>query len=144
MATINFPTSPTLNQTYTFGNNTWTYNNTGWTLNSVPGWVQPRVQTVVYSATPTISWSNIDVTKVTITGNITITNSGAVDGQKLLLQVTQGGAGGYTIAFTTETKFGTDITTVTLSTSIGAMDMIGLVYTSATGKYNVVAFVKGF
>lgn len=27
---IDFPSSPTLNQTYTFGNKTWKWNNTGW------------------------------------------------------------------------------------------------------------------
>lgn len=32
MATFNFPTSPSLNQTYTFQGKTWKYNGTGWAL----------------------------------------------------------------------------------------------------------------
>lgn len=34
MATINFPSSPTIGQTYTFNSKTWTYNGTGWALTS--------------------------------------------------------------------------------------------------------------
>lgn len=30
MATINFPSSPTLNQVYTFGTESWQWNATGW------------------------------------------------------------------------------------------------------------------
>lgn len=32
MATINFPSSPTVGQTYTFNGKTWTYNAIGWVL----------------------------------------------------------------------------------------------------------------
>ena len=31
---INFPTAPTLAQSYTFGNKTWSWNGTGWVLAS--------------------------------------------------------------------------------------------------------------
>jgi hypothetical protein len=145
MALINFPTTPSLNQVYTFGNNTWIYNNTGWAMQSAgSSWNTPKVQTVTYGLTQTINWTQIDVSELTLTGSTTITNSGAVDGQKLLLQVKQGGTGSYTIAFTTETKFGTDLTAIVLSTAVGVVDMIGLQYSSLNGKYNVVAFVKGF
>lgn len=108
------------------------------------GWPTPAVQTVTYSSTPTINWASKDVSKITLTGNATITNSGAVDGQKMILQVTQGGSGSYTITFTSETKFGTSFTSITLSTAVGAMDMIGLVYSSSNSKYNIVSFAAGY
>ena len=31
---IDFPTSPTVGQTYTDGSRTWTWNGTGWVLNN--------------------------------------------------------------------------------------------------------------
>lgn len=109
-----------------------------------PAWPTPRVQTVTYSSTPTINWASKDVSRITLTGNATITNSGAVDGQKLLLELTQDGTGSRTVSFTSETRFGTDITSITLSTAAGKTDRIGFIYNSAATKYDVVAFVKGF
>lgn len=142
---INFPSSPTLNQVYSYGGYTWVYNNTGWALQQgVSGWPTPVVQTVTYSATPTISWTSKDVTKITLTGNAVITNSGAVDGQKMILQLIQGGSGSYTVTFTSETVFGTSFTSITLSTAVGKMDMIGLVYSSSNSKYNIVSFAAGY
>jgi hypothetical protein len=107
-------------------------------------WSTPQVQTVSYSATPTIDWTAKDVSKITLTGSAVITNTGAVDGQKMILQVEQGGSGGYTVSFTSETKFGTSFTSITLSTAVGAMDMIGLVYSAINNKYNIVSFAAGY
>lgn len=49
-----FPTSPTLNQTYTFGGRTWKWNGTGWALVT----------------------NSID--SLTVTGDITMTGTGAI------------------------------------------------------------------
>lgn len=141
---INFPSSPTLNQQYTFSNKTWVYDGTAWNLNTTPAWVSPTVQTVTYSATPTISWAGVDVSRITLTGNAVVTNTGAVDGQKMILQVVQGGSGGYTLTFGAETIFGSSFTSYTLSTAVGKMDMIGLVYSSSNSKYNIVSFAAGY
>jgi hypothetical protein len=117
-------------------------------VGGLPTWaaapyVAKRTQTPTYAASLGVSWASADVTNVTLTGNITITNSGAVDGQTLVLYVTQGDSGSYTLTFATGTAFNTTITATTLSTAVGATDMIGLVYRAATGKYNVVAFAQG-
>lgn len=114
------------------------------TIGIVPTWLQPVVQTVTYSATPTIDWTATDISKLTLTGNATITNSGAVDGQKLLLEVKQDGTGSRTISFTSEVRYGSDITSLTLSTAPNKLDRIGLIYNASASKYDVIAFVKGF
>lgn len=104
----------------------------------------PRVQTVTYSGTPTINWANIDISRITLTGNATVTNSGAVDGQKMVLEITQGGSGSYALAFDSGSRYGTDITSVTLSTAVGKMDRIGLIYNATASKYDIVSYVRGF
>ena len=114
------------------------------TIGIVPTWLAPVLQTVTYSSTPTINWASNDVSRLTLTGDATITNSGAADGQKMLLEVIQDGTGSRTISFTSETRFGSDITTITLSTAAGKMDRIGLIYNATASKYDVIAFVKGF
>jgi len=106
--------------------------------------ITTQVQTPTYAANKTIDWSQGNIARITLTGNIVITNSNAYDGQKLLLELKQDGVGGRTISFTSETRFGTDITGITLSTSANKIDRIGLIYNATDLKYDVIAFVKGF
>jgi hypothetical protein len=103
-----------------------------------------NVQTPSYSANATINWSLGNVARITLTGNSVITNSGAVDGQKLLLELKQDGTGSRTVSFTSETRFGTDITSITLSSTPSKTDKIGLIYNATDLKYDVIAFVKGY
>ena len=107
-------------------------------------WITPVTQASSVTTSTTINWASKDVTTLTLTGNTAITNSGAVNGQKMLLQLVQGGSGSYTVTFTSETKFGTSFTSITLSTTVGAMDMVGLVYSSVNSKYNIVSFAAGY
>jgi hypothetical protein len=103
-----------------------------------------QVQTPTYSANKTIDWTLGNVARITLTGNIVITNNGAYDGQKLLLELKQDATGSRTVSFTSETRFGTDITGITLTTTANKSDKIGLIYNGADGKYDVIAFARGF
>lgn len=102
------------------------------------------VQTPTYAANKTIDWTQGNIARITLTGNIAITNSNAYDGQKLLLELKQDGVGGRTVSFTSETRFGTDITGITLTTTANKTDRIGLIYNATDLKYDVIAFVRGF
>lgn len=102
------------------------------------------VQTPTYAANKTIDWTQGNIARITLTGNIAITNSNAYDGQKLLLELKQDGVGGRTVSFTSETRFGTDITGITLTTTANKTDRIGLIYNATDLKYDIIALVKGF
>lgn len=114
------------------------------TDNSVVTLIPLQVQTPTYSANKTIDWSVGNVARITLTGNIVITNSGAYDGQKLLLELKQDATGSRTVSFTSETRFGTDITGITLTTTANKSDKIGLIYNATDGKYDVVGLAKGY
>ena len=103
-----------------------------------------QVQTPTYSANKTINWSEGNIARMTLTGNCVITNNGAYDGQKLLLELKQDATGSRTVSFTSETRFGTDITGITLTTTANKSDKIGLIYNGADGKYDVIAFARGY
>ena len=104
-----------------------------------------RAQTVSYSATPTIDVSAGDPVDMTLTGNVTAaTLTGGIDGQKITLRIKQDPTGGRTWAFDSSVRFGTDITSITLSTAGSKTDYIGLIYNAAASKYDLVAFTKGF
>jgi len=106
--------------------------------------VAPRINNVTYAASLTLNWANADVIRITLTGNVVITNSGGIAGQKYLLEIKQGGSGGYTVAFTGETVFGTDLTGITLSTGVGLTDEIGFIYNEVGTSYRCVALTRGF
>ena len=103
----------------------------------------PRTFTATYASTITIDWSLYDTVRVTLTGNITITNTNAVDGQRCTIEATQDATGSRSIAFTSEAKFGTDITSIPNGAASTTTE-IGLIYNSSSTKYRVAALAGGF
>ena len=74
MPTLNFPTNPTLNQTYSFGGKTWVWNGQGWQLsasgaiNNIPiGNITPAS-----GAFTTLSANTFAANGITVLGNILV------------------------------------------------------------------------
>jgi hypothetical protein len=104
-----------------------------------------RAQAPGFSATPVIDLSAGNPIDMTLTGNITsMTFTGGVDGQKATLRLLQDGTGSRTLAFGSGVGFGSDITTITLSTAANSLDLIGIEYNAALSKYLVIAFSRGY
>jgi hypothetical protein len=83
--------------------------------------------------------------RVTLGGNRTLGNpTGATDGQRILWELIQDGTGSRTITLDTKFALGTDLTAVTLTTTASKRDFLGAFYNSATDKFYVTAFVKGY
>jgi hypothetical protein len=83
--------------------------------------------------------------RVTLGGNRTLGNpTNAVDGQKIMWEIKQDGTGTRTLTLDTKFALGTDITAVTLTTTINKRDFLGVVYNSTDDKFYVIAFVKGY
>jgi hypothetical protein len=92
----------------------------------------------------TINWALADVARITVTGPTTLLFTGAVDGQRVLVEVTQGGAGGYGITWPVNLNYSATITTLITSTEVGKRDKFGFVYNAATMTYDVIAVAIGF
>lgn len=97
-----------------------------------------------YASTLTINLDVGDVVDVTLTGNPTINFAGGADGDKLVLRLKQDGTGSRTVTWGSMVRFGTDVTSPTLTTTASKTDMIGVVYNAAASKYDVVAVAKGY
>ena len=153
---INFPSSPTTNQQYTYGTQTWYWDGTGWalipaaaTLTSVNSNVSPTYRSIVsvvtYSATPTVNWTGVDVARITLTGACTPTFSGGVDGQKCLLELIQDGTGGRVTTWTSaNVRYGANITAITSGLTASKKDRIGFIYDASANKYDVIAVATGY
>ena len=88
----------------------------------------------------TLDFDTANVFNVTLTGNVTnVTFSNADPGQKVLINVKQGGSVGYTITGGdwSATKW-TDNTAPTLSTASGTVDTIGIMVPRASTYYGYI------
>jgi hypothetical protein len=94
----------------------------------------------------TIDASIADIFEITLTNpttNINITNG--VAGSYIIIKIKQDATGGRALTFTSGIlRFGTDLTSITLSSVGNLTDYLGLRYNSATNTFDVVALIKGF
>ena len=78
--------------------------------------------------TVTLNWNNSNIQRLTLTSSITtLTKSNPVDGGVYTLQLTQGGTGGYTVAWGSDVKWPAG-TAPTLSTATGGVDFVSFIY----------------
>ncbi len=83
--------------------------------------------------------------RVTLGGNRTLGNpTNPTDGQKFTWELIQDGTGTRTITLDSQFALGTDITAVTLTTTINKRDFLTAIYNSTATKWYVVGFVKGY
>lgn len=105
---------------------------------------QQRIATPAYSASMSVDVAGYSVVRITLTGNLQLGFTGGVDGQKFIVELIQDGNGNRTLSYDSSVRFGTDLTATTLSTASGKLDRIGFIYNASAGKYDVIAFAKGY
>jgi IPT/TIG domain len=110
-----------------------------------PGAVAPDVVALTDGPTIVVNASLGNDFRVTIAASRTMGNpTNAADGQKIVFQITQGGAGSCTITWGSLYDFSTSLPQPTLSTSVGQTDLLAFIYNAALGKWLFVAFVGEF
>lgn len=86
--------------------------------------------------------------RVTLGGNRTLgAPTKPRDGQKVTWEFLQDGTGSRTLTLATGAGgfiFGTDFTSITLTTTAAKRDLLGAIYNEALDRWLVVAFLKGF
>jgi hypothetical protein len=82
---------------------------------------------------------------VTLTENVTLSNpTNGVDGQRVVWRIRQDATGSRLLTLDSKFRLGTDIATVTLTTTAAKTDYLTAIYHASDDKWDVVAFVKGF
>lgn len=104
----------------------------------------PNVSTPSWSSTMTLTTAGYDRVRITLGGATTLNFSAGNDGQKLILELVQDATGSRTVTWGTGVKFGTDIASITLTTTANKRDIIGLVYSSSASSWLVVGYARGF
>ena len=103
------------------------------------------VVTKDWSSPVEINWDDANCQRITLTDSPTsFSFSGGVDGEKLVLEVTQDDVGSRLIALPSNVRFSTSIPSVVLSSTPNYTDRLGFMFNEATGKYDLVAVAYGF
>lgn len=86
-----------------------------------------------------------EIFKVTIAGNRTMDNpTNPTAGQTLIYRIKQDGTGSRTITWGSNFRFGTDVTSPTLSTTAAKTDYIGFKYNADDTKWDCLAVSRGY
>lgn len=107
------------------------------------GLVAPAVVTLVSGATIAVNASLGNDFRLKATANAAIGNpSGAVDGQRVTFQITQGKSG-LSLTWGSQYKFGAAGVPV-LSTVAGGTDVVGFIYNASLGSWLCAGVALGF
>lgn len=102
-------------------------------------------QVLVDAATIATDASLANHFRVTLGGNRTLGNpTNPTDGQKVIWELVQDGAGNRTITLDAAFALGTDLSAVTLSSAAGKRDLLGALYHAGLAKWLVIALVRGY
>lgn len=104
----------------------------------------PRIGTATCSTTTALNFADADIVRVTLTQSTTFTFAGAVDGQKIILELTQDNSGNRSVVWPASVAYPTQISSIVLSTGANKRDRVGFIYNSASGKYDLVAVTTGY
>lgn len=91
---------------------------------------------VTYSTSITLNCESGNFHRVTLTGNTTLnTPANARPGQTLVIVITQGGSGSYTVTWSSAFRFAGGGTPPTLSTAVGSRDVFAFIYDDTAGHW---------
>lgn len=109
------------------------------------GGYQPPPVTLTDAATIATNASLGNSFRVTLGGNRTLGNpTNPTDGQRIIWELIQDATGSRTITLGSAFALGTDISSITLTTTASKRDFLGAVYNSAASKWYVIAFTRGY
>jgi hypothetical protein len=99
------------------------------------------------AGTVTFDFSDASHLRATLTENISsMTISGGYDGQRLILEATQDGTGGWTMSWPANVRFGTTLPSgsFTPDATANLKTYFGFIYNAVDDKYDAVSITKGF
>lgn len=113
------------------------------------GYTGPNNRTVTAltdAATIAVDASTGNIFTVTLGGNRTLGNptGSPVNGQLMEVRVRQDATGSRTLAYDTQYRFGTDVTSPTLTTTAAKTDYLLFQYHSGDTKWDCIAVAKGY
>lgn len=103
------------------------------------------VKVLTDAASVVSDWGISNRFRVTLGGNRTLANPlNALDGQTAIYEIIQDGSGSRTLAYDTKFKFGTTLSSITLTTTASKRDFIGVYYNQTTDLFYIIGYELGY
>jgi hypothetical protein len=112
---------------------------------TMTGWLTPSVKALSFGVSIAVNAAQGNVFGITLTASSgTLANPASpTNGQHILVMVTQGAGGNFTLSYGSAYNFGT-AGQPTLSTAAGNVDVLGFVYWGALAQWLFVGAAMGF
>lgn len=92
-----------------------------------------------------LDWSVANLYDITLTENITtVTHTNGVEGETYQVRIKQHASAAKTVALAGKTRYSNDITTYTMSSDVGAYDILTFIFNATDDKYDLTQATKGF
>lgn len=112
-------------------------------LTGKPTYLAKRIYTnATATGGVTINWASYDEARLTLTGDVTLTFSGASDGQGCNIKFKQDGTGGHGVTFPAGVRYSSDLPGYTPTSAANAIDRVGFLYDGTDTKYDFVALAR--
>lgn len=109
------------------------------------GAIVPAIFTLTFAATILVNAALGNYARVTLTASTGTFGapSNPVDGQAMIVEITQDGTGTRTVAWNAAYSFSTNFPSPTLSTAANAIDMVAFIYNASKSKWICVGSALG-
>lgn len=114
-------------------------------LGEFPALISPSVKigSHAWSASMTVTTAGMSNIRIGLGGATALDLLPGTDGQRILIELKQSVAGSI-VTWGAGVAWGADIPSVTLSVGLNAVDYVGFVYDSTSGKWRCIAFARGY
>jgi hypothetical protein len=105
---------------------------------------EPGVQLLTSAAEVTVDWSKGKTAKIILGHDVEFIFAGAIDGDRLVLRLTQDGVGGREPSWPASIRYSTDLPAIEIDTDIDAQAYLGFIFDSDVARYDLVSSAKSF
>jgi hypothetical protein len=96
-----------------------------------------------WSGSMTVSTTGLTNIRISLGGATALNLSAGTDSQRILVELKQSTASSI-VTWGANIAWGTDIPSVTLSTTLNAVDYLGFIYDGTASKWRCIAFARGY
>ena len=89
-----------------------------------------------------VDWALYDEVRFLLTGDVTLTFSGAIDGQGCIIKFKQDAIGNHVVTFPSNIRYSMDMRSFSVTAAANKIDRVGFMYDADDFKYDFISAVR--
>ena len=103
-----------------------------------------RIQTITSASGAVVcNWENFDEIRMRLTGDVTLTFVGAVNGQGCMIKFEQDAVGGRTVTLPTQVRYNALVPSFEMNPNPGKIDKLAFIFDAGDSRYDLQGFTPG-